>query len=84
MQTARKMVKLAIVATVALVVAAAGGRVDDEAEKQPRFYDEVAFNEYESDGEEWGNYDAIPDLYNEEQRLVLFKKRFITVIKNFF
>ena len=64
------MVNLAILATVALVVAAAGGRVDDEAEKQPRFYDEVAFNEYESDGEEWGNYDAIPDLYNEEQRLV--------------
>merc|ERR1711892_1470001 len=67
-----KMVKVvsAAAAGVVFIVAAAGSRVVDEDEQQPRFYDEAAFSEYESDGEEWGNYNAIPDLYNEEQRLV--------------
>merc|ERR1711892_871896 len=71
-----KMVKVvsAAAAGVVFIVAAAGSRVVDEDEQQPRFYDEAAFSEYESDGEEWGNYNAIPDLYNEEQRLVTVQR----------
>ena len=66
------MCTVAVVAALAVVASAAGSRVEDEADVEPRFnnYDELAYNEYESDGEEWGNYNAIPDLYNEEQRLV--------------
>merc|ERR1711892_554425 len=71
-----KMVKVvsAAAAGVVFIVAAAGSRVVDEDEQQPRFYDEAAFSEYESDGEEWGNYNAIPDLYKEEQRLVTVQR----------
>ena len=62
--------KMALLAAVALslVSMALSSRVDEDREQQPRFYDEVAFNEYENDGEEWGTYNAIPDYYSEVER----------------
>merc|ERR1719348_218839 len=63
------MFRVAIIGSGLLIITVSGTRVVDEEEQQPRFYDELAFSEYESDGEEWGHYNPIPDLYNEEQRV---------------
>ena len=63
------MIRVAILGGGLLCVVVSGSRVLDEEEQQPRFYDEMAFSEYEDDGEDWGHYDPIPEMYNEEQRL---------------
>ena len=63
------MIRVAILGGGLLCVVVSGSRVLDKEEQQPRFYDEIAFSEYEDDGEEWGHYNPIPEMYNEEQRL---------------
>merc|ERR1719206_1521550 len=63
------MIIVAILGVGLLCVVVSGSRVVDEDEQEPRFYDEITFSEYENNGEEWGHYNPIPEMYNEEQRL---------------
>ena len=58
------MIIVAILGVGLLCVVVSGSRVVDEDERQPRFFDEITFSEHY--GEEWGHYNPIPEMYNEE------------------